>query len=425
VRHALLPSSIAAGIQGSGANWGTVDLRWDKVEELLVVDGYSKGERVHLRPATEWLKSHYSNFVSTTTSSGFWYRADAELHEAGYQARIRSSGLPLDYFRDHVRSMRLPDREGARFVVTTILEGENGPDFAAWAVSREGAMQFPLEIIDEDADLFSPLGGGWPRAELADKLVTVVGIGSIGSAAAEALSGYAVRQFALVDPDRLAYHNFARHRANRRDVGRMKVNAIEEMLAARDPDVHVERYPLDVADDADVMRPLFARSACVLVCSDGVVSRRVANHLACRAGVPFVLACVLEDGGVGEVLRVKPRVTACLLCSREQLREAGVVDPEPSLDRGYGTGFRHLPMTAVGGDLDVIGKLAARVVVSTLLESEGFLAERLPNDHAVVGLRPALDREPEAPFDVERTLEIRWHSLGAPTSDCPSCGRRS
>ncbi len=78
-------------------------------------------------------------------------------------------------------------------------------------------------------------------------------------------------------------------------------------------------------------------------------------------------------------------------------------------------------MTAVGGDLDVVGRLAARVVLSTLLEQEGYLSERLPNNHCVIGLRPAIDREPEEPFDVERTLQISWHPLGAPSSDCPSC----
>jgi hypothetical protein len=134
-----------------------------------------------------------------------------------------------------------------------------------------------------------------------------------------------------------------------------------------------------------------------------------------------VLACVLEDGRIGEVMRVRPGVTACLLCAREQLAASGRINPEPSLDLGYGQGHRHLAMTAVGGDLDIVGRLAARTVVSTLLEGEGFLGERLPNDHGVIGLRPALDREPEGPFDVERCLQVTWHSLGQPSPDCPSC----
>jgi molybdopterin-synthase adenylyltransferase len=99
-----------------------------------------------------------------------------------------------------------------------------------------------------------------------------------------------------------------------------------------------------------------------------------------------------------------------------------VVDPEPALDLGYGTGFRHLAMTAVGGDLDLVGKFAARAVVSTLLTTQGYMQERLPAEHAVLGLRPTLDRESQVPFDVERSLAVVWHPLGVPKADCPSCG---
>jgi molybdopterin/thiamine biosynthesis adenylyltransferase len=311
------------------------------------------------------------------------------------------------------------------FVLTIALTDKGEPHHLAWLVTRDAAAPFEVEVVDDAADLFAPLGNAWPSSVLATNHVTVVGTGSIGSAASEALSAYALRHLALVDPDRLQSHNFARHRAKRNQVGRRKVNAVADMLLARDSGLEVERFSLDVIENADVMRPLFARSDCILVASDGIASRRAANHLACRAGVPVVFACVLEDGRVGEVIRVRPHVTACLLCSREQLAAAGLINPEPSLDLGYGNGHRHLAMTAVGGDLDLVGRFAARAVVSTLLEYEGFLAERLPNDHAVIGLRPALDREPEAPFDVERTLEVKWHSLGNPSPDCPSCGGTS
>jgi molybdopterin/thiamine biosynthesis adenylyltransferase len=79
------------------------------------------------------------------------------------------------------------------------------------------------------------------------------------------------------------------------------------------------------------MRPLFARSDVVLCASDGVTSRRVANHLARRAGVPIVFAAVFEEGAFGEVIRVRPR-TGCLLCLRKSLQERDVLDPEPGVD---------------------------------------------------------------------------------------------
>ena len=419
--HVLLPGAVAAGIRDCGGKWGYIDVRADTVEHLVVVAGFSKGESVKTPVATEWLGQHYTAHVSVTEYAGVWYRSTFELHEIGMAARRRSGSLPVDAFRERVESWRFPPVDRPLLAITMAENPDGDLSFGGWSVTREAATFHPVELVVAEDDLFEPLGDAWPQEPLATTLVTLIGAGSIGSAAAEALSAYAVRHLAIVDPDRLHSHNVARHRAHRSQVGRRKVNALADMLTARDPALTLERFPLDVIEDADVMRPLFARSDCILVASDGIASRRAANHLACRAGVPVVLACVLEQGRIGEVMRVRPGVTACLLCAREQLAASGRINPEPSLDLGYGQGHRHLAMTAVGGDLDVVGRLAARAVVSTLLEGEGFLGERLPNDHGVIGLRPALDREPEEPFDVERCLQVTWHSLGQPSPDCPSC----
>lgn len=416
----LLPSSIADTINAYGGPWGYLDVRHDTVEDVLVIDGYSRGDTYRVHGLVDWVKHHYSIDIPLVHNAAAWYRADLELHRAAVMTSVRHVPVPLEIFRERVKGMRAPDATGGRFAVTIATTTDGDRDFAGWIVSTAGARYVPVQIVDESADLFAPLGAGWPRRALEDRLVTIVGCGSIGSAAAEALAAYTVRNLALVDHDHLQQRNLCRHRLLEHDLGRMKVNAVADMLTARDPKLTVRRYPHDVVFHADLMRPLFAESACIVVCTDGVASRRAANHLACRAGVPAVFACVLEDGGIGEVLRVLPHLTACLFCSREKLLEDGAMDPEPLIDRGYAEGGGHRPMTAVGGDLDLVGRLAARVAVSTLLVQAGYGRERLPGDHAVIGLRPPPDLP--APFDVERSGAIRWGDLGAPVLDCPSCG---
>jgi molybdopterin-synthase adenylyltransferase len=416
----LLPSSIANTITAYGGPWGYLDLRHDPIEDVLVIDGYSRGDGYRVHGLVDWVKRHYTINVPSVHAAASWYKADLELHNAAVQTAARHTAVPLDVFREHVKGMREPDRAGGRFAITIATSSNGNTVYAGWVVSATGATYIPVEIVDETADLFAPLGSGWPQEALRERLVTIVGCGSIGSAAAEALAAYTVQNIALVDPDHLLQRNLCRHRVLERDLGRRKVNAIADMLATRDPKLTVRRYPYDVITNADLMRPLFAESACIVVCTDGVASRRAANHLACRAGVPAIFACVLEDGGIGEVLRVLPRRTACLFCSREKLLEEGSMDPEPLIDRGYAEGGGHRPMTAVGGDLDLVGRIAARVAVSTLLVQAGYGLERLPGDHAVIGLRPPPDLP--ASFDVGRTAAITWHALGAPAADCPSCG---
>ena len=57
------------------------------------------------------------------------------------------------------------------------------------------------------------------------------------------------------------------------------------------------------------------------------------SHLARRSGKTAILACVLLDGAVGEVLRLRPWPGhGCLLCQRHQLIVNSSIDPEPALD---------------------------------------------------------------------------------------------
>ena len=262
----------------------------------------------------------------------------------------------------------------------------------------------PIAVVDEQQLLLAPLLGHWPVEELAGAHVVVVGAGSIGSAANDALAACGIGQLTLVDPDRLLTHNFARHRAHPRDVGRHKVNAERDRLTDRDPALRVDALPLDVIYDADAMRPLFAEADAVLIAADGIDARRAANHIARRAATPAIFACVLENGAYGEIIRTRPS-QGCLLCARAELREEGGMAPERSLDRGYGRGTRHLPMTAVGGDLAVVGQLGAKIAVATILE-----ANRPPRP--AVARRPA--RHPAAPQARARRALRRRHRVGRP-----------
>lgn len=245
-------------------------------------------------------------------------------------------------------------------------------------------------------------------------------MGSIGSAAAHALALYGLGSLTLVDPDRVRWHNLVRQRARPEDVGKHKVIALRDELAATRTDTHVEAQVWDVVADADRVRGILARTDIVICCADGVGPRRVVSHLARRARIPAVLGCVLDDGAVGELMRLQPWPDhGCLTCRRDTLQAEGGIDPEPQLDAGYGTGSTHRPMTAVGGNLHMIGNLAASLAISTLLTRDGIAGHKTPGEHLVVGLRPNPDLA--APFDVDRTLQLCWSPATPPRPGCPTC----
>ncbi|GGT17376.1 hypothetical protein GCM10010176_072520 [Nonomuraea spiralis] len=87
-------------------------------------------------------------------------------------------------------------------------------------------------------------------------------------------------------------------------------------------------------------------------CADGVAPRRATSHLARRAGTPAILACVLADGGIGEVIRLRPWPDhGCLLCRRQALADEGTLDPGPVLEAGYGMGTLLLTIDDLAGGL--------------------------------------------------------------------------
>ncbi|MEJ7791978.1 MAG: ThiF family adenylyltransferase [Gaiellaceae bacterium] len=305
-------------------------------------------------------------------------------------------------------------------MLTVALSDDAEPEWAAWQVSRRKAHWFPLTIAKENEPLLQPLEASWPIAALRLRHVLLVGAGSIGSAAAVALAGYGVRKLTIIDPQHLEPHNFARHQLNRRLTGRRKATAVRDYLLERDPDLQIDAHVLDVVRDADAIRPMLRETDIVLCGTDGVGSRRATNHLAAWARTESVFACVLEDGAYGEILRVRPGRTGCLQCDRDVLYEAGAFDPEPQLDRDYTLGGGARPMTAVAGDLALVGHLAAKIVVASLLERVGARAQALPGDALTIALAPVPGLR--APFDLERCLDVRWRDLPRPRTTCPSCG---
>ncbi len=418
----LVPHEAAAKIRDSGA-WGRVTFRVSDAENAGYVRAIGVGPDM-LLPVTIEPKTHFLN-SGEDREGGCWYRVEPELHALWVDCQRRRSILKLDGFADFVTS-GFKGPGGGTYIAITYASDIDArfPDagiagLAAWRVSADGVQ--PLDIECQPAVLGNAqLAEQWPVAQLAATTVMVVGAGSIGGAAVQALAGYGIGRLFLVDYDRLRWRNLVRHTSGPGHVGKLKVSALRDELKLLRPETEVRAYPLDVVAGADQIRPLLTHANLVVCAADGVAPRRVVSHLARRAGLDAVLACVLEDGGLGEVLRLRPwKDRGCLVCQRQSLAAAGGIDPEPNLDAGYGTGTRHRPMTAVAGDLHLVGQLAAKVAVATILERGGHADQRLAGEHALLALRPQPDWAP--PFDLGRAGAVRWLGASPPLPGCPTC----
>jgi len=372
------------------------------------------------------MSSSKTEFVQTfnrldVVRSGTWFRAHPECHQLWQHAIQRNQTVSTELLSASLKNQYdWKNIDNSLLVVTVVADGDDRPEVRSWWVTPEVASPRFTEEYDENVDPFEMLKPGWPVDELAEKHITMVGLGSIGSAALDVLLSYGLRRFTLVDPQRLQQRNLSRHQLEWRDVGRLKVAALKDRYTDRYPSADIEALALDVEQSADIIRLVFVQSDLILAAPDGVVPRRVVSHLARRANVPAVFAAVLDDGRLGEVLRLRPDVAVgCLTCQREHQEDFGGLEIEQRIDRGYTEATKERPMTAVGGDLWLVGALAAKVAVASLLEADGQVDQRLPGDLAVIGLRPASDLE--APFATSGPTDLHWHEGGPPRDGCPTC----
>lgn len=418
----IVPPEARGSIE-AGGRWGELTCAFSEPDKLAIVIALST-ENEAIRPCGDRLRNHFLN-RGDARAAGRWFRVDDTVNIAWVQAITRGASLPTSAFKAQIGAGFVV-QGSSRYIALTYTPELNDqlrearvPPIASWLVSGNITRPIALDLEPDQLGV-AQLSPQWPSEVLQRKKVIVVGTGSIGSAASHALALAGVGALTLVDHDRLLSHNLVRHTSSRKYVGKKKVRALKLEVEELRSDTFVEACPIDVTRAANRMRELLQMSDLVLCATDGVASRRTTGHLARRAGKVAVLACVLEDGALGEILRLRPWPDhGCLTCRRDELRERGSVDPEPALNLPYGEGTRHRPMTAVGSDLHLVGLNAAKAVVSTLLEAHGVAGQRLPGEHLVLGLRPTPDLP--FPFNVRRSGEARWHPATPPRPGCPTC----
>lgn len=423
----LVPQTALKLMTTSPLGRGLLGLRFSSADDIYVVRKVEIGPG-GLAPAI-LAKDFEVLGRGDSVHAGQWVRVehDSFLHVQHRYMRARPGlSLKVEAFRDHVRGIFDPGAHAGLVITVTsrLTEDERAygvEEVVGWTVTREGVYPVDLVVEPETVGL-GQLEGHWPVEGMQNLRVLVVGLGSIGGIVAESLAGYGVGHIDLLDPDRFLWHNAVRHILGRESVGAFKAVALKRHLETKWSESDFTAHILDVAEDAHLVRAFIEDVDLIVCAADGIAPRRVVSHLARRAGKPAILACVLDHGSVGEVLRFRPGPAfGCLLCQRAHLDDLGAMDAEADQELDYGTGLVHRPMTAVGPDLHSVGILAAKMAMATHLElREGDHTQHLPGEYAVIGLRPGGDLA--SPFDVARAGQIEWHPGIRPRTECPTCG---
>ncbi len=230
------------------------------------------------------------------------------------------------------------------------------------------------------------------QARLLRSRVLVVGAGGLGSPLLLYLAAAGVGTIGIVDPDRVDLSNLQRQIVHMTPmVGALKVDSARDTLAAVNPGIRVEAYPVRLEpDNAEAM---IAGYDLVADGSDNFATRYLLTDLCCRLEKPLVAAALSPFEG--QISTFRPYLGEGHPCYRCLFREPPPPDLVPRCETAGILG-------AVAG---VLGTLQAVEVLKELL-----------------GLGESLD----GTLLLYDAMRARFHSIRiAKDPECPTCGQHA
>jgi molybdopterin/thiamine biosynthesis adenylyltransferase len=214
---------------------------------------------------------------------------------------------------------KVPFTDSAGCVTAIVSETE----VHCYHVNEGEIFPLPHILIDPEVSIYERNSGLLETSVLRDKMVTVVGCGSLGSTMALSLSRAGVGTFHLFDCDTLSPANVARHQGDLRDLGRNKALVVSERIRYINPTLSASVHPYNVVEDPEglsILEDLAAESDLLICTTDTDDSRMLVNSLAVRLKVKSLQAGLHERAASGIIHLYDPEEEqACFACHRRRL----------------------------------------------------------------------------------------------------------
>lgn len=195
--------------------------------------------------------------------------------------------------------------------------------------------------------------------------VAIVGIGGVGSVAAEMLTRCGIGRLLLYDYDKVELANMNRLFFRPDQCGLTKTQAAANTLSEINPDVHIEPYTMNITtlEGYDKFKDSIStepgsnssRVDLILSCVDNYEARMTINQVCLEMGQIWMESGVSEDAVSGHIQVVQPGKTACFACVPPLVVASGI--DEKTLKR-EGVCAASLPTT--------MGIVAGMLVQNTL-----------------------------------------------------------
>lgn len=283
--------------------------------------------------------------------------------------------------------------------ITILLRGD---EIRAYQFLKDNKNVYRIDILEQPPSV-QRLDA--EHAILKDRIVTLVGCGSLGSKIAVSLARAGVGKFILVDDDILFPDNFVRNELDWREVGTHKVDSVARAIQLANPAATAVRRKhriggQEASSAVGTLFDLFDGSDLIV---DATANPSVFNAVSETKKVPLVWGEVFGGGFGGLIARYRPGVEPDPQLMRRAIEnwfhEYGPGIPERAVDytgsRGDGP-----PMIADDADATVIAAHMSRFAIDLLIKREPSMFP-----HSVYAIGLAEGNVFSSPFDT-RPIDV-------------------
>ena len=329
-----------------------------------------------------WKKEHYENGDSGWVNCERCAAPSAEAGAPAGQSHAHGRGAAHehDHSHDHGHGHGPAHQHGHSHDDDHGHEAHQHAPTHDRSVAFHGSVHGPASTNRRDpAPAFVPASdysrqmalkevGARGQGKLRASHVLVVGCGGLGVPVISYLAGAGIGRLGLIDSDRLEASNLHRQTLYAlADVGQLKAQLAAARVAALNPEVDVQIYPVRL--DATNAVDLIGQYDLVIDCTDNFSTKFLLNDICVQRRVPVIFSSVYQYEGQLQVVR-PDRDGACLRCvwpeaTRDGIvgncAEAGVLGPVPGTF-GSLQAFEALKLL-----LDLPGQLGEELLVLDLL----------------------------------------------------------
>lgn len=170
-----------------------------------------------------------------------------------------------------------------------------------------------VTVIPSHENLYKRSKGLIELDILSNKRVLIIGLGSGGSPIAVELAKAGVGQFAIADFDRVELHNLSRHICTTNELGRLKTDAVYDAIKGKNPYAVVDKLPIDVSKNLDILEEEIRKADVVLCCTDNNSSRFHTSELLVKYNKVGLFGRAITRAEGGDVFIYRPG-QPCYFC---------------------------------------------------------------------------------------------------------------